>query len=32
MRVSKRIPFGERFSLDLIADACNRFNRTNVTA
>jgi hypothetical protein len=32
MRVSKRIPFGERFSLELIADAFNRFNRTNVAA
>jgi hypothetical protein len=32
MRVSKRIPFGERFSLELIADAFNLFNRTNVAA
>jgi hypothetical protein len=32
MRVSKRIPLGERFKLDLIADAFNLFNRTNVAA
>src|SRR6202040_3894351 len=32
MRVSKRFPFGERFSLELIADAFNLFNRTNVAA
>jgi hypothetical protein len=32
MRVSKRIPFGERFKLDLIADAFNLFNRLNVAA
>ena len=32
MRVSKRIPLGERFRLDLIADAFNLFNRTNVAA
>ena len=32
MRVSKRIPFGERLSLELIADAFNLFNRTNVAA
>ncbi|MDP9338144.1 MAG: TonB-dependent receptor, partial [Acidobacteriota bacterium] len=32
MRVSKRIPMGERFRLELIADAFNLFNRTNVAA
>jgi hypothetical protein len=32
MRVSKRIPLGERFRLDLIADAFNLFNRTNIAA
>ena len=32
MRVSKSIPFGERWRLDLIADAFNLFNRTNVAA
>ena len=32
MRVSKRIPLGERFRLELIADAFNLFNRTNVAA
>src|SRR6266851_3795041 len=32
MRVSKRIPFGERLKLDLIADAFNLFNRTNIAA
>ena len=32
MRLSRRIPFGERFSLDLIADAFNLFNRTNIAA
>ncbi|MBZ5539633.1 MAG: TonB-dependent receptor [Acidobacteriia bacterium] len=32
LRVSKRVPFGERFKLDLIADAFNLFNRTNVAA
>ena len=32
MRLSKRIPFGERFKLDLIADAFNLFNRLNVAA
>src|SRR5262249_50464521 len=32
MRISKRIPFGERFSLDLIADAFNILNRTNIIA
>jgi len=32
MRVSKRIPLGERFSMELIADAFNLFNRTNIAA
>ncbi len=32
MRLSKRIPLGERFRLDLIADAFNLFNRLNVAA
>jgi hypothetical protein len=32
LRVSKGISFGERFRLDLIADAFNLFNRTNVAA
>jgi hypothetical protein len=32
MRVSKRIPLGERFKFDLIADAFNLFNRTNIAA
>ncbi|MBZ5703108.1 MAG: carboxypeptidase regulatory-like domain-containing protein [Acidobacteriia bacterium] len=32
LRVSKRVPFGERFKLDLIADAFNLANRTNVAA
>ncbi len=32
MRVAKRIPMGERLKLDLIADAFNLFNRTNITA
>ncbi|HKV24921.1 MAG TPA: carboxypeptidase regulatory-like domain-containing protein [Candidatus Acidoferrum sp.] len=32
MRVAKRIPVGERLKLDLIADAFNLFNRTNITA
>jgi hypothetical protein len=32
MRLSKRIPVGERFKLDLIADAFNLFNRLNVAA
>jgi hypothetical protein len=32
MRVSKRIPLGERLKLDLIADAFNLFNRTNLAA
>ena len=32
MRVSRRIPLGERFKVDLIADAFNLFNRLNVAA
>jgi hypothetical protein len=32
MRVSRRLPLGERFKLDLIADAFNLFNRTNIAA
>jgi hypothetical protein len=32
MRVSKRIPLGERLKFDLIADAFNLFNRTNIAA
>ncbi|MGB8476304.1 MAG: carboxypeptidase regulatory-like domain-containing protein [Candidatus Acidiferrum sp.] len=32
MRVAKRIPVGERIKIDLIADAFNLFNRTNITA
>ncbi|HTQ59779.1 MAG TPA: carboxypeptidase regulatory-like domain-containing protein [Candidatus Solibacter sp.] len=32
MRVAKRIPVGEKIKLDLIADAFNLFNRTNITA
>jgi hypothetical protein len=32
MRVAKRIPVGERIKFDLIADAFNLFNRTNITA
>jgi Carboxypeptidase regulatory-like domain/TonB dependent receptor-like, beta-barrel len=32
MRISRRIPLGERFKLDLIADAFNLFNRTNIAA
>jgi hypothetical protein len=32
MRLAKRIPLGERLRLDLIADAFNLFNRTNVAA
>jgi hypothetical protein len=30
LRVSKRVPLGERLKLDLIADAFNLFNRLNV--
>ena len=32
IRVSKRIPFGERFNMDLIADVFNIANRYNVSA
>ncbi len=32
MRLSRRIPLGERFKLDVIADAFNLFNRTNIAA
>jgi hypothetical protein len=32
MRLSKRIPLGERFKLDLMADSFNLFNRTNIAA
>ena len=32
MRLSKRIPLGERLKLDFIADAFNLFNRTNIAA
>jgi hypothetical protein len=32
MRVAKSIPLGERFRAELIADAFNLFNRTNVAA
>jgi len=32
MRLSRRFPFGERFKLDVIADAFNLFNRTNIAA
>ncbi|MFI5093278.1 MAG: TonB-dependent receptor [Candidatus Acidiferrum sp.] len=32
MRVAKRIPVGERVKIDLIADAFNLLNRTNITA
>jgi len=32
LRVSKGISLGERFRLDLIADAFNLFNRTNIAA
>jgi len=32
MRISKRIPLGERFSMDLIADGFNLLNRTNIAA
>jgi hypothetical protein len=32
MRLSRRIPIGERFKMDLIADAFNLFNRTNIAA
>ncbi len=32
MRLSRRIPLGERFKIDVIADAFNLFNRLNVAA
>jgi hypothetical protein len=32
MRLSRRIPLGERFKIDLIADAFNLLNRTNIAA
>ena len=32
MRLSRRIPLGERLSLNLIADSFNLFNRTNIAA
>jgi hypothetical protein len=32
MRLAKRIPLGERVKVDLIADAFNLFNRTNIAA
>ena len=32
MRLSRAIPFGERYKLDLIVDAFNLFNRTNIAA
>ena len=32
MRLSRAIPLGERLKLDLIADAFNLFNRTNIAA
>jgi hypothetical protein len=32
LRVSRRIPLGERLKLDLIADSFNLFNRTNIAA
>src|SRR4029077_21212460 len=32
LRVSKRIPFSERFNLDLIADMFNIANKMNVSA
>lgn len=32
LRVSKRIPLGERFSMDLIADGFNLLNRTNIAS
>jgi hypothetical protein len=32
MRLAKRIPVGEHLRLDLIADAFNLFNHTNVSA
>jgi hypothetical protein len=32
MRLSRRIPLGERFKIDVIADTFNLFNRTNIAA
>jgi hypothetical protein len=32
MRLSRQIPLGERLKLDVIADAFNLFNRTNIAA
>jgi hypothetical protein len=32
MRLSRRIPLGERLKLDVIADGFNLFNRTNIAA
>jgi len=32
IRLSKRIPLGERLALDLIADGFNMLNRTNIAA
>ena len=32
MRLARRIPLGERFKMDVIADAFNLFNRTNIAA
>ncbi len=32
MRLSRRIPLGERFKFDVIADAFNLLNRTNIAA
>jgi hypothetical protein len=32
MRLSKRIPLGERLSIDLSADGFNMLNRTNIAA
>ena len=32
MRLSRRIPLGERFKMDVIADAFNLLNRTNIAA
>jgi hypothetical protein len=32
MRLSRRIPLGERLKFDVIADAFNLFNRTNIAA
>ena len=32
MRISRRIPLGERFKIDVIADSFNLLNRTNIAA